>query len=406
VSDKDVEVTHKFSPIEMSFITYLVVKQKLKHLTDFSTLVKRSSFLHAIILVYLIGMSSFRKYWRKHMERSNQAPPPEGYEEQLFYSNDVRYSSRALVPDTDDFLKCDEAVDFRLLMMFVLIFLPSFCLTFFGGYLTSLRIYKRRIVQSCVEDDTNRYNMNTLKILRRTENFMIIKNCWVMVGFTIWSLRNIFTLIQLFEFNCFTKHNSDKIYKFWMLNFIVFTLSGYIHAVITLFFIPGMALYQCYKETDRSQDINPYNKLGKSETGQTSIRDQTYSMAVFDQHQLASKRKFEKMTETQITLDEIRQTIVDIIVKKTFPKVYIWSNYEDILIEAFDGNDNNVDQISLIKELLQLNRHKCDVCKQMIKFNHVVRVVLQHDCYNNKSEAPGKFSHIIHSECYFKQLQG
>ena len=75
----------------------------------------------------------------------------------------------------------------------------------------------------------------------RAENFMIAKSMLYMVGFTIWSLRNIFTIIYLIDENCMK--NTTKIDKFWLLNFYFFTLFGYAIAVLTLLIFPGAALY-------------------------------------------------------------------------------------------------------------------------------------------------------------------
>lgn len=247
--------------------------------------------------------------------------------------------------------------------------------------------------------------MNTMKIMRRAENFMIIKNIWMMVGFTIWSLRNIFTLVTLIELGCFTSSDQDKGYRFWMLNFIVFTVVGYILAILTIFVIPGIALYHCYQESDRSNDTNMY-LVTKNDTGR-SYREQTLtnkSIGVFDQHQVASRRKNMKINQQQITLDDIRSKLVDVFVNHTTPKTNIKFNYEDILIEAFDGKEEHTEQVSLIKDLLLKNKVKCDICNQFVKFNQIVRIVMHHDCYIHKANKESRYSHVIHSECYFKQV--
>ena len=95
-----------------------------------------------------------------------------------------------------------------------------------------------------------------LRVGQRAENFMIAKAVLYMVGFTIWSLRNILTIIYLFENSCMK--DTSKIDKFWLLNFYFFTLYGYFMAIITLLIFPGAALYQCYRQTDRENEVNPY----------------------------------------------------------------------------------------------------------------------------------------------------
>ena len=102
-----------------------------------------------------------------------------------------------------------------------------------------MRVYNNKVATK-VKDQ--RY-LNQL--IFRAENFMIAKSIIYMVGFTIWSLRNIFTIIYLIDQSCMK--NTTKIDKFWLLNFYFFTLFGYAIAVLTLLIFPGAALYQCYR---------------------------------------------------------------------------------------------------------------------------------------------------------------
>jgi len=87
---------------------------------------------------------------------------------------------------------------------------------------------------------------------------MVIRKIWMLIGLTIWSLRNIVTILELFDNKCIK--NREMIDKFWLANFYVFTLVGYATALITLIIIPGAALYQCYRVTERSNIANPYDK--------------------------------------------------------------------------------------------------------------------------------------------------
>ena len=75
---------------------------------------------------------------------------------------------------------------------------------------------------------------------------------WLMIGLTIWSLRNIWTLFKLNDNKCY--EDRPPIDRFWILNFYLFTLSGYVVAVISLIIFPGAALYKCYKETKREKE--------------------------------------------------------------------------------------------------------------------------------------------------------
>ena len=83
--------------------------------------------------------------------------------------------------------------------------------------------------------------MTTLKILQRAESFMIATKIWFMVGMTIWSLKNIITIIFFLENECF--QDRSRIDRFWIFNFYMFTSMGYLIALITLVVFPGALLY-------------------------------------------------------------------------------------------------------------------------------------------------------------------
>ena len=51
------------------------------------------------------------------------------------------------------------------------------------------------------------------------------------------------------------------------------------------------------------------------------------------------------MTDTQVTIEEFRQKIIDIFVFKSYPKTYIRPNFEEILVNAFEGKEANYDQV-------------------------------------------------------------
>jgi hypothetical protein len=113
--------------------------------------------------------------------------------------------------------------------------------------------------------------------------------------------------------------------------------------VVSILVIPGIAMYQCYKVTDRQVDQNPYNtSLGQSQKDSMVAGHRAMSKSVFfDQHQMASKRKLQKINEQQTSLEAFRNKVVDIFVRKTMPKVRISSNYEEILIQAFEGGNTD-----------------------------------------------------------------
>jgi len=89
------------------------------------------------------------------------------------------------------FKMCDIDIWKRFLFLLLLILIPTFLMIFLGSFF-SIRKYEKRIRKPQVPESN--YNKNSLIILKRAENFMIFKTFWTMIGMTIWSLRNIFTL--------------------------------------------------------------------------------------------------------------------------------------------------------------------------------------------------------------------
>jgi len=43
-----------------------------------------------------------------------------------------------------------------------------------------------------------------------------------------------------------------------------------------------------------------------------------------------------------MTLEDIRQKMVDIFVRKRYPRNHIKANFEEILVEALDGRESDV----------------------------------------------------------------
>lgn len=89
---------------------------------------------------------------------------------------------------------------------------------------------------------------------------MVLQIVWTLIGFTIWSLRNIFTIFSLVHYSCWSNRTMSD--HFWMFNFFIFTFIGYVLAVITIILIPGFALCHCYRETDRQHHHNPFQATG------------------------------------------------------------------------------------------------------------------------------------------------
>lgn len=166
-------------------------------------------------------------------------------------------------------------------MLYLLVILPSFILTVGGAYCTSLRVYRNRLRKDCQYDEDNHFNKASLSVLKRAENFMVFNSIWLMVGFTIWSLRNILTILELLHYDCMKDRAASD--RFFLLNFYLWTILGFLIAAITVVIIPGAALYQCYRATDRSQASNPYPHVsGQGSLRASASRAMSHSHAVFD----------------------------------------------------------------------------------------------------------------------------
>lgn len=352
----------------MSYVTYLVVKKKWEDLQSMDAIITRNMVIQCVLLFYFTILGALRRKYVHHKESQAEAAT----------SNELQGEEYEAETASEYLKKCDRQVDRRLLLLFLLVIVPSFLLTVGGSYCTSLRRYRKRMTADCSNDESNSFNLNTARIMRRAEHFMVLANVWLMVGFTIWSLRNIFTILALFHYDCMDDRDTGD--RYWLVNFYIWTLLGYAISLMTILVIPGAALFQCYRVTERSNETNPYQaarQVGAREA--RSLQDLSYSNALFDQHALASRRKLQKLSEQSMTLEELRQKVVDILVRKTYPRVQIKANFEQVLLDAFDGHETDTQQLSQIKQLLHKNPALCDVCKMQIKFNHIVSTVTSHD---------------------------
>ena len=104
------------------------------------------------------------------------------------------------------------------------------------------------------------FNNHSRLILQQAESLMLFKTGWILIGMTVWSLKNIFTLFELNKYACFDDRSLRD--RFWIANFYMWTIIGYIAAIITIIALPGVALYNCYRVTDRVITTNPYNITG------------------------------------------------------------------------------------------------------------------------------------------------
>lgn len=94
----------------------------------------------------------------------------------------------------------------------------------------------------------------------------------------------------------------------------MWTLIGYVAAVITIIALPGVTLYNCYRITDREITTNPFNITGSVLTSQQSTvgnqekkdLNKSYQHAIFDPHTLADNRKVQRQSTNLRTIEDAR----------------------------------------------------------------------------------------------------
>ena len=272
----------------MTYLSYLIAKCKFDQIQSFSRIVNNKALQYTAWLSYFIAVGVAKKVYKNY--------------------NDI------IITEKDK--KCNGPLTHRIFIMFGLVVTPCFILCIFGAF-CSMRSYRARIVKP---SKNYSFQMNTLKILQRAETFMISTKIWFMVGMTIWSLRNIITIIFFFENECLK--DRSKIDKFWIINFYLFTFLGYFTALITIIIFPGALLFQCYKQTERQNVQNPYHAaptdekiaIASSSSGMdkqdssTKKRSSTIRRRVqmFDQHAQAEMQHMEKMSQTQQTFEDYK----------------------------------------------------------------------------------------------------
>lgn len=132
------------------------------------------------------------------------------------------------------------------------------------------------------------------------------------------------------------------------------------------------------------------------------------SNGLFDLHILANKKKIQRRSEYQTSIEDIRQKMVDIFVRFRYPRSHINANFQHTLTEAFEGRPVDSLQLSLIKHIIHINKDKCDFCQEPIKFNDLVAVTMSHDLNRKVMDGTSQkrmFSHIMHSQCSEKQAK-
>lgn len=67
-------------------------------------------------------------------------------------------------------------------------------------------------------------------------------------------------------------NEGEFIDKFFIVNFFLWTLAGYVLAFITLIVFPGVALYHCYRITDRQNSSDMFSTNGMGSTLKGSIK--------------------------------------------------------------------------------------------------------------------------------------
>ena len=84
-----------------------------------------------------------------------------------------------------------------MLDLFIFVILPIYLLLIFS--LVNFYVYKYK---------TFKQKEISPKLLTISQYAMIIKELWLLVGFTIWSLRNVVWTIILFERDCIRNNNA------------------------------------------------------------------------------------------------------------------------------------------------------------------------------------------------------
>ena len=284
----------EYSPIEMTYLSYLITKNKYDEYQAMNALIARSALKYTLAFLYFLSLTIVR---RIEKENKQDSPPNANYD------------------------YCDKQVDTRLFLLFLEVILPTFAMTVFGAYCSLLTYRKRLLVDSI--DET--FNKGSLKIIKRAETFMIFKAIWLMIGFTIWSLRNIITIFELVENDCIKDRTLKD--RFWLLNFYIFTFFGVFVSVFTVIVIPGAILFQCYRITERTNETNMYDGARRvTQLGRSQIEGRG-TAAMFDMHILANKKKIQRRSEYQTSIEDIRLKMVDIFVRFRYPRQHINANF-------------------------------------------------------------------------------
>lgn len=200
-----------YSPIEMTYLSYLITKNKYDEYKSMEALISRSAFKYTFAFLYFLSLTIVRRI--EKVNKSNADAPKANYD------------------------YCDQQIDTRLFLLFLEVILPTFFMTVFGAF-CSLLTYRKRLQITSLDEN---YNLASLKVIKRAEVFMIVKAIWLMIGFTIWSLRNILTIFELVENECMTDRTIRD--RFWLLNFYIFTFFGVLVSVFTVIVIPGAILF-------------------------------------------------------------------------------------------------------------------------------------------------------------------
>ena len=122
---------------------------------------------------------------------------------------------------------------------------------------------------------------------------------------------------------------------------------------------------------------------------------------MFDQYAQAEAQQMEKLSETQQTLEDYRQNVIDILVRKRYPQRQIkpLDIQKNDRLAQFGSSCNyqqNNDQLNLLKNLLQQNQITCPLCGEKVNYNQFVEPIITHDLEKDSK------SHILHSLCVLK----
>ena len=165
---------------------------------------------------------------------------------------------------SDDFKrKCGLPISGRLINDFWLIVLPCNILA-----IAAFFVYFCCFTKNIKEDPKK-----ALNCLRLSQNLMLLKMAFFLIGTTVWGIRNIVTMIILTKRNCVYMGRGQTMYEFWLINFVIFSVISLIISILMLVVLPVVMLIRCYSETNRVNDNqNPFTHITLRDRNAKNLR--------------------------------------------------------------------------------------------------------------------------------------